>query len=161
MSTMVGLTAGASANEVGINKNSCAHEVTRSVTAQSHLRQPTLRSQLLNKYQQGKFQHKVIHRREPRSWNPNFGQSRSYCNSIDQGVHRFAGSSTFNAGADTESVGPDMERKLNETQNYELQKTDDKKASAVTDYVDTARKSEPRIITDKRRRYLKFESPYE
>jgi hypothetical protein len=33
MSTMVGLTAGCTANELGINRHDCASEVTRSVAA--------------------------------------------------------------------------------------------------------------------------------
>lgn len=43
MSTMVALTAGASAMDVGINKLDCASEVTRSMTAQSKIKQPSMR----------------------------------------------------------------------------------------------------------------------
>ena len=35
---MVGITAGVDAKAVGINKSDCVDEVTRSVTAQSHLK---------------------------------------------------------------------------------------------------------------------------
>ena len=40
---MVALTAGASAMDVGINKLDCASEVTRSMTAQSKIKQPSMR----------------------------------------------------------------------------------------------------------------------
>ena len=50
MSTMVALTAGATAADVGINKLDCATEVTRSMKDESRLKQPQLRLQLLSKY---------------------------------------------------------------------------------------------------------------
>lgn len=42
-----------------------------------------------------------------------------------------------------------------------LNETTKKNQVAVSDYCESLRKSEPRIVTDKRGRYLKFESPYE
>lgn len=55
MSTMVALTAGATAVDVGISKLDCASEITRSMTSQQRMKQPQLRLQLFSKMQQGKM----------------------------------------------------------------------------------------------------------
>lgn len=50
MSTMVGLTAGASCSDIGITKEHCRGVVADSVQSQIHLQSPTVRTQLLKNF---------------------------------------------------------------------------------------------------------------
>ena len=55
MSTMVALTAGQSAIEIGINKHGCHADYSKSIQKQQFLRKPLRRTKLFNDYERGKI----------------------------------------------------------------------------------------------------------
>lgn len=54
MSTMVAMTSGANAADLGINKLDCAREISRSMTSEQKLRETNIRRKLFSKFERGK-----------------------------------------------------------------------------------------------------------
>ena len=76
---MVAITAGKTAQEVGINKLDCASEVTRSMKSVTKLSQPHLRLQLLSKFQRGQKLKDFDYRRKGNNpWRPKGARAHSF-----------------------------------------------------------------------------------
>ena len=68
MSTMVALTAGAKAVDVGINKVFCAQDISRSISQEQKLREPQRRQKLFSDYEIGKVTKHFVERRPTQAW---------------------------------------------------------------------------------------------
>ena len=68
MSTMVALTSGANAADLGINKLDCAREISRSMTSEQMLRETNIRRKLFSKFERGRVPSQFVSKRKTSKW---------------------------------------------------------------------------------------------